>query len=60
VRRDGRFLKCGDWNVQKCRGVKNGELSEFMILGEMCVLSLIYIYIAVYRFCVVHCLIIIC
>ena len=29
-----------------------------MILGEMCVLSLIYIYVAVCRFCVVHCLII--
>ena len=55
-------------NVQKCRDVKNGEWSivkckkvmwsEVMVLGKMCVLSLIYIYVAVCRFCVVHCLII--
>jgi len=31
-----------------------------MIMGEMCLLSLIYIYVAVCRFCAVHYLIIIC
>jgi len=31
-----------------------------MILGEMCVLPFIYIYVAVCRFCAVRCLIIIC
>ena len=29
-----------------------------MLLGEMCVLSLVYTYVAVCRFCAVHCLII--
>ena len=56
-------------NVQKCRYVKNGGLSvmkfsevqwssvnEVMILGEMCVLSLIYMYTAVCMFCAVRCL----
>ena len=31
-----------------------------MIFGEMCVLSLIYSYVVVCRFCAVRCLIIIC
>jgi len=47
---------CEKWRV-KCSEVK---WNEVMILGEMCVLSLIYIYVAVCRFCAVHCLIIIC
>jgi hypothetical protein len=34
--------------------------SEVLILGEICVLSLIYIYVAVCRFCVVRCVIVIC
>jgi len=34
--------------------------SELMILGEMCVLSLVYGYVAVCRFCVVRCGAIIC
>ena len=50
----------GLWrNVQKCREVKCGEWSEVMIiLGEMCVLSLIYRYIAVCVFRAVRYLII--
>jgi hypothetical protein len=52
-------------NVQNCRDVKNGEwrrvkYSEVMILGEKCVLALIYIYVTVCRYCAVRCLIIIC
>jgi len=31
-----------------------------MILGEMCVLSLIYSYVAVCTFCAVRCIIIVC
>ena len=46
---------CEKWRV-KCSEVK---WNEVMILGEMCVLSLIYIYVAVCRFCAVHCLFII-
>jgi len=40
--------------------VKCSECSEVMIFGAMCVLSLIYIYVAVCRLCAVRCLIIIC
>jgi hypothetical protein len=32
--------------------------SEVMIYGEMCVLSLIYMYVAVYRLCAVRCVLI--
>jgi hypothetical protein len=60
-------------NVQKCEWVKNGECSEVkwsevkgrdgkwnkVMLGEMCVLSLIYIYVSVCMFCAVRCAIII-
>ena len=34
--------------------------NEVMIFGEMCVLSLIYSYVAVSMFCAVRCVIIIC
>lgn len=51
-------------NVQKWRKVKSGEWSivkwtEVKIFCEMCVLSH-YSYVAVWRFCVVCCFIIIC
>jgi hypothetical protein len=36
-----------------------GKWSEVMILGEMCVISMIYNYVAVGRFCAVRCIIII-
>jgi hypothetical protein len=39
--------------------VKNGEWSEVTIFGKMYILSLIYSYIAVCRYCVIHCVIII-
>jgi hypothetical protein len=47
-------------NIQKWREVKSGECSEVKTFGEIFVLSLIYRYLSVCRFCVVHCLIIIC
>ena len=66
----------GWWrNVQTCMEVKNGEWcvvkrsevmwkevkgSEVMISDEICVLWLIYSYVAVCWFCAVRCLIIIC
>ena len=45
----------------KCSEVKGSEVkgSEEMILGEMSVLSLIYSYVTLCRFCVVNDLIII-
>jgi hypothetical protein len=50
---------------QKWRELKNGEWSgvqwiEVTISGEMCTLSLIYSYVALCRFCVIHCVIILC
>jgi len=36
------------------------ECSEVKISGEMYTLSLIYSYVAICRFCVIHCVIIIC
>jgi hypothetical protein len=50
--------KCG----VKCSEVQWSEVkwSEVMIVDEICLLSLLYIYVAVCRFCVVHYLIIIC
>jgi len=36
------------------------KCSEVMILGEKCVLSLIYVYVTVCRYCAVRCLIITC
>jgi hypothetical protein len=51
-----RDVKNREWSVVKC---SEGKLSEVMILGEMCVLSLIYSYVAVCRFCVLRYLIII-
>ncbi len=69
MRRSERFLESGDRKVQKCREVKNGEWSvvkwsdvkgsEVTILGEMSVLSLIYSYVTLCKFCVVNDLIII-
>jgi hypothetical protein len=65
--------KCEKWrileawwrNVQKCRGVKNGEWSvvkwrDVMWCDDLYwnVLSLIYSYVAVCRFCAVRCVII--
>jgi hypothetical protein len=49
------------WGL-KCSEVKLSEVksSQVMILGEMCVLSFIYSYVAECRVCAVHCLIIIC
>ena len=41
----------------KCSEIKS---SEVMIFGEMCVLSLIYIYVTVCMFCAVCCVIINC
>ena len=51
-----RDVKNGDWSVVKCSAVK---WSEVMVLSDMCVLSLIYSYVALCRFCAVRCLIII-
>jgi hypothetical protein len=42
---------------EECSVVKQSEVKTF---GEMCVLSLIYSYVAICRFCAVHCLVIIC
>jgi hypothetical protein len=57
-------MKCSDvklkWNKVTWFEVKWNELGEVMIWVEMCVLSLIYIYVAVCRFCAVSCVIIIC
>jgi hypothetical protein len=46
--------------VQKWSWWREGKWSEVMFLGEMCILSLIYRYVAVSRFCAVRCFIIIC
>jgi len=64
VRKSEGFLKRGD-EMPKIGDVKNGDrsilkCSEVMILGEKFVLSLIYVYVAVCRYCAVRCLIIIC
>jgi len=36
------------------------DRNEVKIFGEMCVFSFIYSYVAECRFCVVHCVIILC
>jgi hypothetical protein len=53
----------GKWSLGKgsevnWSEVKWSEESEVMILDEICVLSMIYIYVAVSSFCAVRCLII--
>ena len=52
-------VQCSEvkWSVVKWRKVR---WSEVKLFGEMCILSLIYSYVAEFSFCVVRCLIIIC
>ena len=57
-----RDVKNGEWSVVKCSEVNSREVkwSDVMILDDMCVLSLIYGYVAVCKFCAVRCVINIC
>jgi hypothetical protein len=60
VRRSEGFLERGD-ETSKVQGYEKWGVKcseEVMIMGDMCVLSLVYIYVAVCRFCVICCLII--